>query len=74
LESGEEYSEVSESSTGRFIRHADLIEIFAWMVTHQATFRRGYFDWFDGKGWLHQGVPDGDFLAAIVELMGGDDE
>ena len=65
---------MKEIDNGDFILHADIVRIFSWMVTHQATFRRGYFDWFDGKGWLHQGVPDGDFLGAIVELMGGDDE
>ena len=59
---------------GDFILHADLLKIFAWMAEHEATFRRGYLYWFDGKWWNYQDVPDGDFLAAIVKLMGGDDE
>ena len=65
--------EIVSCSLGNHVLHADLLKIFAWIVEHEVTFRRGYLDWFDGKGWLHQGVPDGDFLGVIVKLMGGDE-
>jgi len=69
---------MKEIDNGDYILHADLLKIFAWMVEHQVAFKAGFgtqfFDWYDGEGWVFQGVPNGDFLAAIVKLMGGDDE
>ena len=69
---GEEHIEISANSLGRYLLHADLVKIFAWMVEHRAEFKFRGLDWRDGDEWHCTDVPDGDFLAAIVRLMGVD--
>ena len=70
---GEGFGEMLVDDDGEYILHADIVKVFAWMVEHEVIFRSHGFDWCHGH-WKYQAVPDGDFLGAIVRLMGGDDE
>jgi len=63
-----------ECVDGPFILHADIVKVFSWMVEHEVQMFGKWVMWCDVGGWKDKVVPDGDFLGAIVGLMGGDDE
>ena len=69
------YGKTFESSDGDYILHADIVKIFEWMVSHSVEFQGPTFWWYDFvmDGWKRQRVPDGDYLAAIAGLMGGEE-
>ena len=67
--------EMNESKSGDYILHADIVKVFEWMVEHRVEFVTvcGRISWFNGERWLAKEVHDGDYLAAIVGLMGGEE-
>ena len=46
-------------------------KMFSWMIYHRFRMTNGGFEYFDGKGWIHQGAVRGDIRAAIGEVMEG---
>ena len=65
-------AQMTGAKSGDYILHADLLKIFAWIVEHWVACHNTWFSWRTNGGWDSQDVPDDGFLAAIVELMGGD--
>jgi len=67
--------DIDHNDSGHYILHADIVKVFAWMVEHQVAFDDDAIWWSKRNEPIKiQKVPDGDFLGAIVRLMGGDDE
>jgi len=69
---GDHEPELAERDDGFIVLHADIVKIFEWMVEYQVGFDAKSIDWLD-NGWRTKPVPDGDYLAAIVGLMGGEE-
>jgi len=72
-------ADMTKVDNGDYILHVDIVKVFEWMVEHRVEFvdGRGFMDqrieWYDGYEWQICNVPDGDYLAAIVGLMGGEE-
>ena len=76
---GDEYCdnfcEIDHVEDGDYILHADIVEVFKWMVKHEVTTEEDTICWYDEENskWEYKDVNDGDYLAAIVGLMGGEE-